>query len=49
MKIFTVTIEIDDLSGSDGEDIEMVLEDIFRENLPEDLTARIIEVADNEA
>lgn len=43
---YNVIIEVEDLSESDGEDIEMVLEDILRENLPSDLTARILEVTD---
>lgn len=46
IKTYNVTLEVEDLSDSDGEDIQMVLEDILRENLPSDLTARVLEVID---
>lgn len=45
-KLFNVLVEIEDFSESDGEDIEMVVDDILREHLPEDLKARILEVTD---
>lgn len=45
-KIYNVTLEVEDFSESDGEDIQMVLEDILNENLPSDLTARVLEVSD---
>lgn len=45
-KIYNVLVEVTDLSESDGEDIEMVVDDILREHLPDDLKARILEVTD---
>ena len=42
--IFTVNIEVTDHSESDGEDIQMILEDILQENLPSDLTAVVVDV-----
>jgi hypothetical protein len=51
-KTYTVTIEVDDYSGSDGEDIEEILDLLFSgelpEGLPRDLAARIIEITDEE-
>lgn len=39
---YKLTIEIDDLSGSDGEDIELAVEEALA-YLPDDLIARIVE------
>jgi hypothetical protein len=44
MMTFTITLEVNDFSLSDGEDIQMVLEDIFQEHLPSDLTARVVDI-----
>jgi len=48
MKTYTVTLEIDDYSNSDGEDLEEVLQRLIDGDLPEgipsDLEARIVEV-----
>ena len=41
-KTYAVVLEIFDYSESDGEDVEEVLEDILRENLPRDLEAHIV-------
>lgn len=46
MKTFTVILEIDDFSGSDGEDIEEIVERLLRTELlevPSDLEIRIVE------
>jgi hypothetical protein len=44
--IFTIKILIEDQSLSDGEDIQMVLEDLFEEHLPSDLTAQVVDVVE---
>ena len=41
-KTYTVILEIDDSSESDGEDIELWIEDVLREGLPQSLEVRII-------
>lgn len=40
--IYEITIELEDFSESDGEDIEEVVEDLLLSGLPDSLTAHII-------
>jgi hypothetical protein len=50
MRTYTVGIEVDDYSDSDGEDVEEFLQQLLDgelpEGLPPDMKARIIEVTE---
>lgn len=41
--VYKVVLEVEDRSSSDGEDIELLIEEAL-EGLPEDLTAHVIEM-----
>lgn len=47
-RVYTVVLEIEDRSDSDGEDIELWIEDVLREGLPSSLEANIIEFTEND-
>lgn len=42
MRTYTIILEVDDHTDSDGEDIELWIEDTLREGLPNSLETRII-------
>ena len=41
-KIYAVTLEVEDKSDSDGEDLELWIEDTLREGLPESIEIHIV-------